>query len=319
LAEHGSTAAREALTRISKAHEFRSEELLKPTSIGVIDGGVVTTKDKISQQLSIAGVADSEYSQYFMKVAHDILDQIDAISNFSITNPYRSKLVRTIKPKQEHTQVVLSIMNYFSRVVSNKKVSGDVRVRTENQNGDLLFVVEFDPENSAVIDEIFYEYGQVVSGKMLPGDFMNSPANAFELKSKLEIAHLELRQTTELMHLARTGTAARIADLEKEVEWLRKTFETSIGRSDEMSKLVAEIAKDSSAALKHRLEIIIRRSLNGLSESDKPVIIGQLTEIAKKEPTLLKKIREVTEKSIIGAASSQLGQWITLVARSIGG
>ncbi|WP_305986451.1 hypothetical protein [Roseibium sp. MMSF_3544] len=308
---------RAELNRLAIDFAHKSDVETDISQIKITQNNKIVTGAEIKKQIALAGIEDSDQARYFLKIAHEILDKIDDISDFSNDSPYRSRIVRTIKPKPEHEQIVSSVLNYFSRILKMKGISENVKIKTESKGGEILFVVEFDPCNATVIDKMFYDYGDVVSGKMLPGDLFDSSAHALELKNKLEITELELKQTTQILHLEREGTSARISDLESEVEWLRKTFEKSIHQSDKLSEEIAKIAKQSSSSVRKNFDIILRRTENGLSESDRSLVERELVELAKREPKALKLLKTVIEKSVVSASSSQLGRWIDSVMRSI--
>jgi hypothetical protein len=93
-------AVRESLTRIANSQTFRNDKnQLNTAKLEVFSEGKISTKDEIANQLALIGIDDTEYSRYFLKIAHDILDQIDYVSNFSSNNPYRSKNSANYKAK----------------------------------------------------------------------------------------------------------------------------------------------------------------------------------------------------------------------------
>ncbi len=111
----------------------------------------------IKNDLKKLGIEDDEHTQYFINIAQQILDEIESFTKFSYSGYSKSKIIRKIKPKKEHKQVVLSILNYFGRIIQNKHEGMDVKVTTEQSGDEVIFLVEMDKGDKSEVEDTLYQ------------------------------------------------------------------------------------------------------------------------------------------------------------------
>ena len=271
----------------------------------------------IKRDLRKIGVADNKHSRYYLKIAQQALEEIDQITRFTDAHYSKSRIIRKIKPKDEHRQVVLSILNYFGRVIEQKHADKSVKVTTEQLDGEVSFVVEMEHADKNSIDDALYEYGMVVMNKETPEKLLPINSQAMELKHKLDMAKLELRHTTELLHAEREGYGSKIGSLEEEVDWLRKTLGEGLSRNEELQKIVGKIAEKSTKTTKQALQVIIRQAYDGLIEEDEKVILKELEKIKEHDPTVLDRLSVIAGEIFSGTTSGLLSSWIGAVITAV--
>lgn len=254
---------------------------------------------------------------YFLLVAHKILDELDSLIAFSQANPLKRRIVRKVKPKKEQQQVVLGILNYFSRVVEAKHPRIDLRLTTEQHDDEVIFVIEIDPDCEAEVDDILYDFAMVVTDRLSPGDLNIPAADALQLQHKLDLAKLELKQTTEILYMERNGFQAKVEDFEKEVSWLRDMFESSVKMNGDLQAVISEIAANNSDTLNKNLHFVIGRAFRGLTEKDEKEIKEKIREIASESPRTAIRLRDFAENSLAGVSGNFLFGWITAVMSTL--
>lgn len=267
----------------------------------------------IKKDLRDLGIEDNEHTHYFIHIAQQVLDEIESFTKFSQGSYSRSKIIRKIKPKDEHKQVVLSILNYFGRIIQHKHEDMQVKVTTEQSGEEIAFIIEMDRGDKSDIEDTLYQYGLVVVDDAKPENLLPVSSQALELKHKLEIAKLELRHTTELLHSEREGYGTKICSLEDEIKWLRESLSEGINRVSELQEVVSNIARDSSEALKESLKVVIRKATDGIEEEDKERIIKELNLIKSEDPGMLDKLNNLAGSVFSGTSSNLLSSWITAV------
>ncbi|MGJ5633262.1 hypothetical protein [Nostoc sp. CALU 1950] len=282
----------------------------------------ISTEDKsltiIRQDLREMGVEDSEHSRYFIQIAQQVLEEIESITRYSEFSAVRSTIVRTIKPKSEHKQVVLSVLNYFGRIVEQKYKDKNIVVKTEQKDDEITFVIEMDAGDKGEINDALYQYGQVVLEEQDPSKLLPSMVQALELKHKLDMAKMELKHTTELLHTERYGYRNRIEFLEDEVSWLKKAIGDSLTLNNDLQAMLSKISTSkTSLSVQEALKFVIRRAFDGIEETDRNSIFEKLVDIQKSEPGVLEKLKNISETVFTHTTSSLLSNWITTVLKSL--
>lgn len=271
----------------------------------------------IRQDLRSIGIDDNEHSRYFIAIAHQVLEEIESITKFGAQSYTRSRIVRTINPKPEHKQVVLSVLNYFGRIIEQKHGASDVRVTTQQATEGITFTVEVNHGDKGAVEDDLFHYGLVVMDQQTAETLLPVPAQALELRHKLDIAKLELRHTTELLYTERHGYSSKIEHLESEVEWLRKAIGEGLSNNKELQAAIIKIAQGSSQSIQDSLLVVLRKASNGLVEEDKARVTAELTKIANTEPGMLEKLKNLGAEVFTGTTSDLLAEWIKDVLSSM--
>lgn len=115
----------------------------------------------------------------------------------------------------------MSILNYFGTVVRQKYKNIAVGVIIRQDGPKVTMIIETPEGERQKIERTLEEYGLVLKGLMLPEEFLADPLQVMALRNKLEIAQMELRQTSQLFQFAEKQYGERIMTLEEEVRWLR--------------------------------------------------------------------------------------------------
>jgi hypothetical protein len=142
------------------------------------------------------------------------------------------KIIRSIEFPSEYREAGTSILTYFSHVLTAKYPEMSVKVRIEQDGLTLRMIVDTPTGQKEKIERTLEEYGRVVAGQLPAELFLSDPFEVMALKNKLDMAHLELRQTRELLNYVQGNSQNRINSLEVEVNRLHCLIERSLHSKD---------------------------------------------------------------------------------------
>ena len=152
-------------------------------------------------------------------------------------------IVRSIEFPPEYREAGTSILMYFNHILKLKYPDLKVKVSIEQDGLILRMLIHTPTGHKESIERTLEEYGRVVVGQLMPEDFLHDPFEVIALKNKLEIAHLELRQTRELLSLTQKNSQQRIESLEEEVDRLHRLIEISLKSKDKILERIGEVSR----------------------------------------------------------------------------
>ena len=129
---------------------------------------------------------------------------------------------REIRFEPEHQQAGIAVLSYFSAILHQKAPSLDATVSISQHGDTVTLLIRHRDGQSEEITRLLSEYGTVIRGDLAPEEFLSNPLQALALKSKLELAQLEIRQTRELLATERSFALREVALVRSEVDHLRQ-------------------------------------------------------------------------------------------------
>ena len=109
------------------------------------------------------------------------------------------KIERSIEFPPEYWTAGTSILSYFSRILSVKYPDQNIKVRIEQEGLLLRMIIDTPTGERELIEQTLNEYSMVITGKLLPKNFLSNPFEVMALENKLENMKSELRQTEKLL------------------------------------------------------------------------------------------------------------------------
>jgi len=227
----------------------------------------------------------------------------------------KNRIERIIEFKPEYLQSGITILNYFSTVLQQKKPKSNSIVRIEQEGLKVrLLVIPKKGDEIKIIEKTLEEYGLVISGKMKASDFLTDSMQVLELENKLEISKLELRFAHKQIDYERQNHQNRISHIENEVNWLRefigKTLsdikQISLGANNNLRNTVIQNYPTNDKALLKSLDLIEKFLLIKSNEKDKEEMLKTLESVKKKNPAILKFIQEFAQKTISSTSGKLL-------------
>jgi uncharacterized protein YggU (UPF0235/DUF167 family) len=106
---------------------------------------------------------------------------------------------RSIEFPPEYHQAGLSILNYFSTYLREQYPEQKAKVRIEQDGLLVRLRVETEDGKTETVEKALHEYQMIVRGEASPEQFTSNPALIIGLKTKLEIAAVEIRMQQNLI------------------------------------------------------------------------------------------------------------------------
>ncbi len=195
--------------------------------------------DELCERISTA--MNTEISKdslgLFLRVAYSQEKQIDFV-NIGIP-----KIERSIEFPSEYWGAGNSILSYFSHVLQVKYPNEKIKVRIEQEGLTIRMIVDTLTGEREKIEKTLDEYGLVITGEMRPEDFMSDPFEVMALKSKLEIAALELRLTKDNSK----HNQQRIESLEGQVKTLYGLIAQGLHSGNNVIGVINKMAEQDKA------------------------------------------------------------------------
>lgn len=219
--------------------------------------------------------------------------------------PGRENIIRAIQFPPEYKQAGISILNYFSEILDRRYPGHDVGVRIEQSGSKVTLIIEAPSGELERFEEELSKFGLAVTGQMPLETYSSDPAELMLLKTKLEIAALEVRQVTQLLQVERSHYGARIEALESNLEFMRNAFERTSTDTSKLVDTIRGIAAKGNEATASALERVLT-----LLQSESPEVeslVDELVTLRSEAPSVLSTLNELFIKgSIQGAAGNYL-------------
>lgn len=205
---------------LSKSHLFKANFKGANFKNAILDG-VNLIASSIEQatfeNVSLNGIIISESQIKFFpkKLIQKYENTITIPKPISARSFKEDALIRSIEFPPEYKQAGISILHYFSEILSQKYPEENVKVRIEQEHLKITMIIESENGQEEKIQKELESYGLVITGKMPVEQFCNNPIDAMALRQKLEIATLEVKHTKELMYAERNQYETRISSLEE--------------------------------------------------------------------------------------------------------
>ncbi|MGD0511044.1 MAG: hypothetical protein ABSA33_04345 [Candidatus Micrarchaeaceae archaeon] len=170
-----------------------------------------------------------------------------------------------------------------------------------------------------LIDEIertLSDYGMVVMGQMAIEKFTNDKDVVRDLKTKLEVAALELRLNREHYLESTTQQVARIENLEKQVSQLTTLIGTSLQNAVNFGQILERISGTErlGKSLKQSLKVISELSLAPNNAKNKQELLDAFDQVRRDSPPLYQRILEAVPASIAG---NMLSPWVQALINAL--
>jgi hypothetical protein len=225
-----------------------------------------------------------------------------------------AKIVREITFPPEYQQAGLSILSYFSTVLQDKYPDVPATISIQQHPDVVTLIITLPDGTQDRVSKTLNEYGLVVTGKISPREFIDDDIRALALQQKLELAHMEVRQTRELLKVQDSYATKRIESLEVEIRNLHLLLSREFtsrenlqsGLLDLASRLAAgHISEQTSSLLQNLATAITER--NG----DKARVV--LEDIQSSQPGLFSKLNEFfLQAATSGVIGNSVYDWLKL-------
>ncbi len=230
-----------------------------------------------------------------------------------------SSIVRTIEFSEAHKQAGISILSYFSSVLKQKQPSIIASIKIEQTDRLVRMIIETPEGSKEVVEKTLENYVEVVTEKRQPEDFFENPIHIIELRHKLEIAKLEIRQKEEILRLSehhRARLEERVALLERSVDEHYRSMGTNLSSVIDLtgrmvSRMDGVAAQKGGASVSHLVDEIKEIVRAGVDHDNINDIKKAILEIKNRDSTVFGHMMDILGKgSVSGAAGNELYRWI---------
>lgn len=163
------------------------------------------------------------------------------------TDSNEIKIARSIEFPPEYWEAGTSILSYFSRILNVKYPDKKIKVRIEQEDLTLRMVIDNLDGEREEIEKTLDDYALVVTGKLEAEKFLSDPLEVFRLNQKLEIAHLELRNTRQLLAFTKDNNQQRLASLEAQVKTFSRIIEKGLQSGDNAFGVMKKIIEEKNS------------------------------------------------------------------------
>lgn len=242
---------------------------------------------------------------------------LEAVNYLSIdlAKPSEVKIKRSIKFPPELKQAGISILSYFSHILSAKYPDMEVSVTIEQTDDKVTLIIDSPEGECERIEKDLAAYGLIVIGEKSPEELLNDPLEIIRLKNKLEIAALELRQTRELLYSERQQYNARIHQLEETTKNIWSLLDKGEYEKRELLSIFKELNSHANNLAQQHLQSIMKYIENNSIEAERKNIQVLIKNIQNDDKNLFDYIQELVIK---GSLQGVAGNYLYAFFQSIG-
>ncbi|MBP2313393.1 hypothetical protein [Azospirillum soli] len=253
----------------------------------------------------------SSYGMPQARYRNHLQAKIDAASATSI--------IRQLEFSETHKQAGISILSYFANVLKQKQPSVIACIKIEQSESVIRMIIETPEGSKEIVEKTLEGYVEVVTDKIKPEDFFENPLHIMELKHKLEIAKLEIRQKEEILRISerqRSALEDRVANLEnivsEQYRSMGHNLSSVVNVTDKVVLLLERTATQQlSPSVSQLVEDIKDTIKNGVDHNNIEDIKKAIIEIKNKDTSVFTHLLDILGKgSVSGAAGNELYKWI---------
>lgn len=221
---------------------------------------------------------------------------------------------REISFPPEMRQAGLGLLSYFSEIVAQKYPDLNVAVTITQRADKVVLVIDTPDGRREVIEHELSNYALVISGRLQPEQYADTPAHALRLKHRLEIAELELRQTRELLQSERLQYGARILTLEEHSDFLRQALTDDRGHLRQVVERIQALSAQGDSAWQARFEMLIEALQIKDEEQRKQGVMTQLQGLRDSNPDVFEKLHKYLMEAAVRGA---IGNWFYAILQAM--
>ncbi|OBA07843.1 hypothetical protein A9P44_00380 [Paenibacillus polymyxa] len=125
---------------------------------------------------------------------------------FSSENNYENntRIIRTIEFPHGYYHAGVGILSYFDKILREKHPDSSAKVKIIQEDLIVKMVIETGSGDKEIIEKTLNDYGQVVSGRIAPQDFLDTNLQVIELRAELNIAATRIKMQEDLLRVQET-------------------------------------------------------------------------------------------------------------------
>lgn len=228
-------------------------------------------------------------------------------------------LERSIEFPPEYKQAGISILSYFAEILAKKYPENDVRVNILQNGNKVTLRIETLDGDVEKIERTLEEYGLVVTGKMAVETFTEDRELIRDLKTRLEVASLELRLRREMYLEDRKHYEARVNSLEDQVTELRQLISVGLTHSSTLADIVRAMipVEGTQQRIASSLETIAELSRAEHTEENASRFRTALETVEKESPSIYARLLSHLHGIPAGIMANLATPWVQNILTSL--
>lgn len=227
---------------------------------------------------------------------------------------------RSIEFTPEYRQAGVSILSFFSEVVTSEYSDQDVRVGILQEGNKVTLRVET-PDGKILkeIEKTLEKYGLVVMGSAPIESLSENRELIRDLKTKLEVTSLELRLRQENYLEQKKQFEERVISLEDQVKQLHCMIGSNLAHYNNLSEIIRSIVSNDKVerSLHKALDTIDKLAISEYSEESAKKFEASITEVERESPGLTKRLLTTIETIPASILANLLSPWVQSFLSSI--
>lgn len=132
--------------------------------------------------------------------------EIFNLEHFSGEYDYENntRIIRTIEFPHGYYHAGVGILSYFDKILREKHPDSSAKVKIIQEDLIVKMVIETGSGDKEIIERTLNDYGQVVSGRIAPQDFLDTNLQVIELRAELNIAATRIKMQEDLLRVQET-------------------------------------------------------------------------------------------------------------------
>lgn len=228
-------------------------------------------------------------------------------------------LERSIVFPPEYKQAGVSILSYFSEVLTSKYPDEPAEVSISQNGNNVTLRVETREGKIEKIEKTLEQYGLVVTGQLPMEKFTDDKELIRDLKTKLEVTSLELRLRKEAFLEQKTEYENRVGSLEEQVKNLYGLVSTGLQQANSLHEVIKNLASQAKLNAKavSSLEKISDLAKETYSKERAQCLVQAFREVQAESPSFYQYLRS-TLASIPGGIMGNLATpWVQGLINSL--
>ena len=227
--------------------------------------------------------------------------------------------IKEINIPIEYQQPASSLLSYFLVIFKQKHPNIKLSLSVKHVDNRLFISLDYPIENEIEVQQVLYQYGQVINGEISARDFLNGNKLAImELEHKLDMTRLDLQHTRDRLEYERSENNRNRLTLEQELITLKKllgdSLQWNLRIQSDLSQLISKTITGNSAHSKSLLHLLKK----AIEEKDEKSCREALINIQKDEPSIFSTLNDLIIKGAIsGASGNFFYQWLQPIINSI--
>ncbi|MGF1878587.1 hypothetical protein L4D77_25310, partial [Photobacterium frigidiphilum] len=235
-------------------------------------------------------------------------------------NKKENKIRRSVHFSEEQCQAGIGILSYFGKVLKDKHPNLTNSVSIHQDGNIVRLEIECEDGTKEIIEKTLDDYSLVLTNQAEPENLLSDQFQVMRLNNKLEIAAMEVRQTKDLLALAKDYNIREVLSLKEEIAFLRTNFgqlhstnsQLVLGCVNQFDKLIN--LADGKQDVIQAIQFIEDKLNSSINDTDIEKLKKSIELIQRNSPQSIDSLKELATNSMYGVSGNILFGLLTQAA-----